>query len=98
MFPPLNIILGRLLILILHQSLADGACHSAINMLTYYASMVDLSRLLARIYAVALDLPEDFFAAKLERHSSQLRLLHYPVPRNHFSQANCGVVLTPIWG
>lgn len=62
------------------------------NMLTYYASMVDLSRLLARIYAVALDLPEDFFAAKLERHSSQLRLLHYPVPDEPFQpgQLRCG--------
>tara|TARA_B100000989_G_scaffold273710_1_gene232061 strand:- start:136 stop:897 length:762 start_codon:yes stop_codon:yes gene_type:complete len=62
------------------------------NMLTYYASMVDFSRLLARIYAVALDLPGDFFAAKLKRHSSQLRLLHYPVPHELFQpgQLRCG--------
>ena len=62
------------------------------HMLTYYASMVDLSRLLARIYAVALDLPEEFFASKLERHSSQLRLLHYPVPDRPFQpgQLRCG--------
>ena len=62
------------------------------RMLAYYASMVDLSRLLARIYAVALDLPEDFFAAKLTRHSSQLRMLHYPVPDRPFApgQLRCG--------
>ncbi len=62
------------------------------HMLAYYASMVDLSRLLARIYAVALDLPEDFFAAKLTRHASQLRMLHYPVPDRPFQpgQLRCG--------
>ena len=62
------------------------------NMLTYYVSMVDFSRLLARIYAVALDLPEDFFAAKLKLYSTQLRLLHYPVPHEPFQpgQLRCG--------
>jgi isopenicillin N synthase-like dioxygenase len=62
------------------------------QMLRYYASMVDLSKLLARIYAVALDLPEDFFAAKLDRHASQLRMLHYPAPQTAFlpGQLRCG--------
>ncbi|MBH68067.1 MAG: 2OG-Fe(II) oxygenase [Rhodospirillaceae bacterium] len=62
------------------------------HMLIYYASMVELSRLLARIYAVALDLPEEFFSSKLQRHSSQLRMLHYPVPDQPFlpGQLRCG--------
>jgi isopenicillin N synthase-like dioxygenase len=61
-------------------------------MLRYYDSMVALSRLLARVYAVALALPEDFFAAKLERHASQLRMLHYPAPVEAFKpgQLRCG--------
>ena len=57
------------------------------HMLAYYASMVDLSPLLAWIHAIALDLPEDFFAANLTRHASQLRMLHYQVPDQPFQPA-----------
>ena len=44
----------------------------------YYAVMADLGRTLSRGFALALDLPEDFFAAKLDRPTAILRLLHYP--------------------
>jgi isopenicillin N synthase-like dioxygenase len=44
----------------------------------YYAAMSKLGRSLSRGFALALDLPEDFFAAKLDRPTAILRLLHYP--------------------
>lgn len=48
----------------------------------YYTAMAELGRTLSRGFALALDLPEDFFAAKLDRPTAILRLLHYPpVPR-----------------
>jgi isopenicillin N synthase-like dioxygenase len=63
------------------------------RMRTYYDSMVGLARLLARSYAIALDLPEGFFADRLDRHSCQLRLLHYPAPEGELQpgQLRCGV-------
>ena len=62
------------------------------HMLTYYESMTGLARLLARIYARALDLPDGFFADRLDRHSCQLRLLHYPAPEGELEpgQLRCG--------
>lgn len=62
------------------------------RMKTYYGSMTALARLLARIYACALDLPEGFFADRLDRHSCQLRLLHYPAPEGELApgQLRCG--------
>ena len=50
---------------------------------------------LSRGFALALDLPEDFFAAKLDRPTAILRLLHYPpvgrVPARHEIPLNgCG--------
>jgi isopenicillin N synthase-like dioxygenase len=44
----------------------------------YYATMSILARDLSRGFALALDLAEDFFAAKLDRPTAILRLLHYP--------------------
>jgi isopenicillin N synthase-like dioxygenase len=44
----------------------------------YYAAMIALGRRLSRGFALALGLPEDFFAAKLDRPTAILRLLHYP--------------------
>jgi len=61
----------------------------------YYAAMSGLGRDLSRGFALALDLPEDFFAAKLDRPTAILRLLHYPpvdhVPDPHaLSPVGCG--------
>ncbi|MGE0737340.1 MAG: isopenicillin N synthase family dioxygenase [Alphaproteobacteria bacterium] len=44
----------------------------------YYVAMEKLSQQLARIFALALDLPEDFFARKIDRHVSTMRLVYYP--------------------
>ena len=61
-------------------------------MTSYYADMLGLARLLARIYATALDLPPDFFVERLSRHACQLRLLHYPAPAGALApgQLRCG--------
>ena len=44
----------------------------------YYTVMAELGRTLSRGFALALDLPEHFFAAKLDQPTAILRLLHYP--------------------
>ncbi len=45
---------------------------------TYFATMSELSRQLMAIFAVALDLPVDWFEDKIDRHISMLRALNYP--------------------
>ena len=62
-------------------------------MKTYFLALDDLSRRLARCLALALGLPADWFADKLDRHASQLRLLHYPAPPRALEpgQLRCGV-------
>jgi isopenicillin N synthase-like dioxygenase len=44
----------------------------------YYDSMCALGRMVSRGFALALDLPEDFFADKLDQPTAILRILHYP--------------------
>lgn len=44
----------------------------------YYRQMERLASDLMRIFAVALDLPEGFFANKIDRHPSRVRAIHYP--------------------
>ncbi|SMF37352.1 Isopenicillin N synthase [Tistlia consotensis] len=44
----------------------------------YYEAIAALGRTLSRGFALALELPEDFFAAKLDRPTAILRVLHYP--------------------
>ena len=62
-------------------------------MKAYFLAVEDLSRRLARCFALALALPADWFADKLDRHGSQLRLLHYPAPAHDLEagQLRCGV-------
>jgi len=51
------------------------------KMLAYWRQMETLMRIIAEALAIALDLPDDTFADVLDRrHTSQLRLLHYPPP------------------
>lgn len=47
----------------------------------YYEAMEDLGQRLMRLFAVALDLPDDYFAAHHSHHISALRALNYP-PQN----------------
>ena len=62
-------------------------------MKAYFAALDDLSWRLARYFALALGLPADWFSDKLDRHASQLRLLHYPAPSGELEpgQLRCGV-------
>ena len=46
----------------------------------YYRAMARLAADLMRIFAVALDLPEPFFADKIDRHISRMRAINYPEP------------------
>jgi isopenicillin N synthase-like dioxygenase len=44
----------------------------------YYRATEKLGADLMRIFALALELPEDFFADKIDRHISALRIINYP--------------------
>jgi isopenicillin N synthase-like dioxygenase len=44
----------------------------------YYRAMGSLAQTLMRIFAVALELEEDYFDAKIDRHISRLRVRNYP--------------------
>ncbi len=44
----------------------------------YYAAMENLAGTLMRIFALALDLPEDWFDRKVDRHFTNLAVFHYP--------------------
>ncbi|KAJ7119825.1 2OG-Fe-II oxygenase [Mycena epipterygia] len=46
--------------------------------LEYYHRALNLGRLLFPLFALALDLPEDFFADKTRHSAALMRLLHYP--------------------
>lgn len=45
-----------------------------------FRAMGDLAAGLMAMFALALDLPEDFFADKINRHISRLRVRNYPAP------------------
>jgi isopenicillin N synthase-like dioxygenase len=47
----------------------------------YWHELDRVAHLLCRIFAQALDLASDFFNDKIDRHISQLRIMHYPPPR-----------------
>ena len=44
----------------------------------YYRQMERLASDIMRVFAVALDLPEAFFADKIDKHPSRVRAIHYP--------------------
>jgi isopenicillin N synthase-like dioxygenase len=44
----------------------------------YYEEMEKLAATMMRIFALALELPENFFADKIDRHTSAMRALNYP--------------------
>ncbi len=47
---------------------------------SFYREMTRLAADLMRIFAVALDLPEPYFADKIDRHISRMRAINYPPP------------------
>lgn len=46
--------------------------------ISFYRVMSELAARLMQIFAVALELPEDFFANKIDEHCSAMRALNYP--------------------
>jgi isopenicillin N synthase-like dioxygenase len=46
----------------------------------YFRAMGGLAETLMALFALALDLPETFFADKIDRHISRLRVRNYPAP------------------
>jgi isopenicillin N synthase-like dioxygenase len=48
------------------------------DVVAYYNAVMALGNQLFRAFAIALDLPENFFVDKANKPTSQLRLLHYP--------------------
>lgn len=44
----------------------------------YYQAMEKVYGLIMRLFSVALDLPENYFNTYIDKHSSLLRLTHYP--------------------
>jgi len=48
----------------------------------YYRRMERLASDIMRVFAVALDLPEQFFADKINKHVSRVRAIHYPDQRD----------------
>ena len=55
----------------------------------YFRVIADLSARLLSIMAVALDLPSDFFAPMIDRHTSAMRALNYPA-RDHVAEGHLG--------
>jgi len=47
----------------------------------YWHELDRVAQSLCRIFAEALDLAPDFFEDKVDRHISQLRIMHYPPPQ-----------------
>src|SRR5262245_24204586 len=47
---------------------------------TYYREMSRLASDLMRIFAVALGLPDEFFADKIDKHITRMRAINYPAP------------------
>ncbi|MGI9611463.1 MAG: isopenicillin N synthase family dioxygenase [Acidimicrobiales bacterium] len=45
---------------------------------TYYGRIADLAATMMHVFAVGLGLPETFFDAQIDRHTSALRVVHYP--------------------
>ncbi len=57
----------------------------------YLDAMLVLSRRLARGFALALDMPEDFFASRMNHPHALLRLQRYPAPETERDRAAFGI-------
>ena len=56
----------------------------------YFAAMRALATTVMRGFAIALDLPPDWFVDKTDRPLAQLRLLHYPPQTGHVESQTMG--------
>lgn len=59
-------------------------------MQAYYDRMVGLGREVLAAFALALDLPRDFFAERTRKPMTTLRLLHYPPQRGAITEEQLG--------
>jgi isopenicillin N synthase-like dioxygenase len=61
-------------------------------LLRYYEQLSELGSMLSTGFALALDLPADFFVTKVNRPTAILRVLHYPPQRQRteFDAFGCG--------
>lgn len=55
------------------------------KMTAYYQEMERLAPEIMHMFALALDVPHDFFASKYDKHISALRTLHYPAQTGEFA-------------
>ena len=61
----------------------------------YFAAVSGLGERLRRLFALALDLPEDWFEDAFRGHSSSMRVINYPAPEAAPSRASCARARTP---
>ena len=76
----------------------------------YYREMSRLSADMMRIFAVALDMPEDFFQPKIDEHITNFSAIYYPSQPTRRSRSSCAAaripttaasrwcIATPPWG
>ncbi|MEM9007014.1 MAG: 2-oxoglutarate and iron-dependent oxygenase domain-containing protein [Cyanobacteria bacterium P01_F01_bin.86] len=57
----------------------------------YYWELYELGRKIFQAFALALELPEDFFEAKIQKPLAQLRLLHYPPQKGPIDEKQIGI-------
>ncbi|KAJ7101533.1 hypothetical protein B0H15DRAFT_991519 [Mycena belliarum] len=65
--------------------------------LGYYHHALELGRLLFPLFALALDLPEDFFADKTRHSAALMRLLHYPPQSGEVDKRIIGIGAHTDW-
>jgi len=58
--------------------------------LDYFTRVTKLAHILMRIFALALDLDENWFDDKIDKPQSSLRLLHYPPLPSNEARFGCG--------
>ncbi|THH27604.1 hypothetical protein EUX98_g6588 [Antrodiella citrinella] len=61
------------------------------DVLTYYHAAVDLGKKLFPLFALALNLPEDFFDNKTKNSAAIMRVLHYPPQTGHVDDRVIGI-------
>lgn len=61
------------------------------EVMEYFNAVLGLGDHLFRAFALALDLPEDFFIERSRKPTSQLRLLHYPANELPMNNDNLGI-------